>query len=102
MSGAGYAEHFTRHLRLTILLILTEAPGYAANDSVIATSAQGMGLAASRDRVRTELVWLEEQGLLAIAEPSPGVRVATINQRGHDVAGGLASCPGVQRPSPKG
>lgn len=99
---SNYAEHFTKHLRLTILLILTEASGYSANDSIIATAAEGMGLPTTRDRVRTELVWLEEQGLLGLARPAEGVTVATITQRGLDVAGGRAACPGVQRPSPKG
>jgi len=98
----GYAEHFTSHLRLTILLILTEAPGYQANDSIIHTAAEGMGLPATRDRIRTELVWLEEQGLLSTRSPAEGVKVACISERGMDVAMGMASCPGVQRPSPKG
>lgn len=98
----SYAEHFTKHLRLTILLILTEAAGYSANDSIIHTSADSMGLPATRDRVRTELVWLEEQGLLTIRRPAEGVAVACISERGLDVAGGMANCPGVQRPAPKG
>jgi hypothetical protein len=98
----SYAEHFTKHLRLSILLILTEAPGYSANDSIVHTAAENMGLPATRDRVRTELVWLEEQGLLSTRRPNETVTVACLTERGRDVAAGLATVPGVQRPSPKG
>lgn len=98
----SYAEHFTKHLRLSILLVLAEAPAYSANDSVVAMAVESMGLAASRDRVRTELVWLEEQGLISCSEPAARVKVATLTERGADVAGGRSTCPGVQRPSPKG
>jgi hypothetical protein len=98
----SYAEHFTSHIRLTILLILTEAPSYSANDSVLDTAVNGLGLSTTRDRIRTELAWLEEQGLLSRTEPMQGVIVATISPRGKDVAEGRAQCPGVQRPAPKG
>jgi Asp/Glu/hydantoin racemase len=98
----GYAEHFTRHLRLSILLVLTEAPEYSTNDSVISTAVSTMGLSATRDRIRTELVWLEEQSLIVCSAPAPGMTVARLTERGADVAAGRASSPGVQRPSPKG
>jgi Fe2+ or Zn2+ uptake regulation protein len=98
----NYAEYFTGHVRLTILKILLEAPAYSANDSIIHMAVESMGLAATRDRIRTELVWLEEQGLLKRTQPHPDVTVGCITQRGQDVANGMAQCPGVQRPSPKG
>jgi hypothetical protein len=98
----SYAEHFTRHLRLTLLLILTEAPAYSANDAVLHNSAESMGLTTTRDRIRTELSWLEEQGLISVRRPAEGVAVACLTERGMDVAKGQASVPGVQRPSPKG
>jgi repressor of nif and glnA expression len=97
----SYADYFTAHLRLTILKILLEAPAYRANDSIIDTAVDSMGLNCSRDRVRTELVWLEEQGLVIRNQPHPDVTVACITERGRDVADGTSNCPGVQRPSPK-
>jgi hypothetical protein len=98
----NYAEHFTSHLRLSILRVLTEAPEYSANDSVINTVAGSMGLPTTRDRIRTELTWLEEQGMVTLSRPAEGVTVACLTERGADVATGRAKVPGIQRPSPKG
>jgi repressor of nif and glnA expression len=98
----SYAESFTKHLRLTILRILAEAPEYKANDSILDASASDMGLPCTRDRIRTELVWLEEQGLVRVSRPVDGITVGCITDRGHDVAIGQATNPGVQRPSPQG
>lgn len=98
---SNYAEHFTRHLRLTILLVLTEAPAYSANDSILHQAAESMGLATTRDRIRTELAWLEEQGFAEVRRPSPGMAVGCLTERGRDIAAGMATNPGVQRPSPR-
>lgn len=98
----NYAEYFTGHLRLTILKILLEASAYSANDSILHMAVEGMGLSTTRDRVRTELVWLEEQQLITRGQPHPEVTVACLTQRGHDAASGKTVIPGVQRPSPKG
>jgi DNA-binding GntR family transcriptional regulator len=49
--------------------------------------------------VKAELAWLEEQGLIT-NENLKGTQVATITQRGIDVATGQATHPGVKRPSP--
>lgn len=96
-----YAEHFARHLRLTILRLLAEAGEYRLNASVITDAANAMGLAASRAQIRTELAWLAEQGALTVRELDQGITVATLSERGGDVAAGRATMPGVQRPGPK-
>ena len=102
MGIEGYRKHFQAHLRLTILLILAEAPGYRANNSIIHTSVESVGLPATRDQVRTELAWLEEQELVSLEHPSATMIVGSLTERGHDVATARATCPGVQRPAPKG
>lgn len=88
-----------RHLRLTILRILAQAPGYNANDSVLTDACRSLGFGATRDQVRTELQWLAEQGLIAV-ERLEKLLVATATQRGLDVAHGHAVHEGVKRPSP--
>lgn len=96
----SYNQHFARHLRLGILRLLAESPGYALNSSIMTDALDSIGLAASRDQVKVEIAWLAEQGL-ATAEELPGLVVAKLTERGHDVATGRASVPGVQRPAPK-
>jgi hypothetical protein len=87
------------HLRLTLLRLLAEAPGYRANSSLLTSAADATaGFAVSRDQVRTELAWLAEQGLAELDGHIPGLSVATLTERGQDVATGRASVPGVQRP----
>ncbi|PAL25490.1 hypothetical protein [Sphingopyxis sp. GW247-27LB] len=96
----SYADFHFQHVRLTILRILAEAPGYSANDSVLTDAVNAMGLVCTRDQLRTNLAWLEEQRLLTQLHPTPTLTVATISERGVDVAKGRSVIAGVQRPSP--
>lgn len=89
----------TDHLRLTLLRVLAEAPGYRANSSILHGVAIEFGLATSRDRIKTELEWLREQGLVTTDDLGALV-VGQITDRGLDVAQGRAVVPGVQRPAP--
>lgn len=93
-------DAFLPHLRLTLLRVLAEAPGYCANSSILHQAVTSMGLAASRDAVKSELAWLKEQRVIALAEPAAGLFVATLTDRGHDVQAGCSTIPGIQKPSP--
>lgn len=97
----SYSTHFAKHLRLAILRLLAESPGYALNSSILVDALGALGLAASRDQVRSEIAWLAEQGLATSDELPGGLVVATLTERGGDVASGRASVPGVQRPTPQ-
>lgn len=97
----NYSAHFARHVRLAILRLLHEAPGYALNSSILTDAVAALGLVASRDQVRGEIAWLAEQGLATSEELTGGMMVATLTERGGDVAIGRAHVPGVQRPTPK-
>lgn len=90
---------FQEHLRISILRLLSGAPAYRANSSILHGETTRFGLAASRDQVKTEMAWLAEQGLI-VTEDVGGMVVATLTERGLDVAEGRAVQPGVQRPSP--
>jgi hypothetical protein len=94
-------ETWTEHLRLTLLRLLAEQPGYQANSSVLTTAADASaGFAVTRDRVKTELAWLTEQRLITSSEEIKGLVVVRLTERGGDVATGRAIVPGVQRPNP--
>ncbi|MDD5539203.1 MAG: ArsR family transcriptional regulator [Candidatus Marinimicrobia bacterium] len=95
-----FSELVDSDRRLVILRALEEDAGYSLNESVIQSVLEALGHNVSRDRVRTDLVWLKEQGLLTIEEVVK-VYVATITARGADVVHGRATVPGVKRPSPR-
>ncbi|MBV7262576.1 ArsR family transcriptional regulator [Photobacterium sp. WH24] len=85
--------------RLVVLRILNESPGYESNDSILDSGLGAYGHNVSRDLVRAELYWLQEQGLITLRDVASTV-VAKITQRGIDVATGQATHPGVKRPRP--
>ncbi|MDG4924231.1 MULTISPECIES: VpaChn25_0724 family phage protein [Pasteurellaceae] len=86
--------------RLVILRSLAEA-GYDANESILSDCLDLYGHDISRDLVRNHLVWLEEQGLIQLERLKDGYMVASITQRGLDVAQGRVTVEGVKRPRPK-
>lgn len=93
------AQKMQEDRRLVLLRVLAEAPGYAANDSLLHGALEQFGHVVSRDVVRSELSWLCEQGLLVIDEVAT-VFVVQITMRGIDVATGRAVVPGVKKPGP--
>jgi DNA-binding transcriptional regulator PaaX len=91
------AKAWRESLRLALLRLLNETQGSCANDSVLATCLRSLGFSASRDQVRTELSWLADQGLVRV-QALDALIVASLSDRGAEVAAGFASIPGVQRP----
>lgn len=99
MNGNFY-DFTMGHARLAILRALAEASAHTANDSVLAMVMEQLGLPVTRDQLRTQLGWLEEQGLIRLSRPTDTLIVAGLRERGADVALGRAHVEGVQRPSP--
>ncbi len=97
----SYAEHHSKHVRIALLKALEAAPACRWNSSILQAALHDVGLTVTRDQVKTELAWLAEQGLITTTEAGDLV-VATLTERGADVAGGRTVVPGVQRPTPRG
>lgn len=96
----NFADHVAADARLCILQSLEADPGYDLNEHVLAAALQALGHGLSRDRLRGELAWLAEQGLVTVTEVS-GIHVARLTARGADAARGRALIPGVARPRPE-
>ncbi len=96
----SFADYHFQHVRLTILRLLAEVPTYSANDSVLNQAVNAMGLSCTRDQLRTNLTWLQEQRLVSLILPTPSLIVAELTEAGADVAAGRSIVSGVQRPSP--
>ncbi len=94
-----YAEIVEQDRRLTLLLLLAESPDYRANHFLLQSALDGFGHSVSMDRLKTDLAWLQEQGLVTIAETA-SVQVPQLTDRGLDVAQGRVVHPGVKRPRP--
>ncbi len=95
----SYIETINEHLRLTVLRLLAEDPDYTLNDSLLSDLTENYGFAPSRDKMRTTLAWLREQGLVAYEDDR--IIIATLTGRGLDVARGRTVVPGVKRPRPE-
>lgn len=85
--------------RLVLLRLLAEAPGYSANAYLLHSAVAAFGHHVSADLLRAELHWSAEQGLIAL-EALGDTEIATLSERGLDVATGRATHPGVKRPLP--
>ena len=97
---SNFAELLDADRRLAILKSLMDGDG-SLNESILQTVLDMLGHSVSRDKIRTDLAWLKEQGLVSI-ETIVNVEVAHITDRGCDVAEGRATVPGVKKPRPSG
>ena len=90
------------HLRLAVLQLLQVDYGYAHNELILQRALEQVGHGVSGDRLRGELAWLAEQGLIVVEDVCGLLHLARITARGADVALGRARVPGVARPRPTG
>lgn len=95
-------EVFVKNRRLAILRFLAEDQDYSLNTSVLQSALAAIGHGVSRDVVEADTAWLAEQGLATMERlDSLPVTVLRISARGMDVARGVATHPGVDRPLPR-
>lgn len=92
-----YRDRHAALMRRMLLEALEREPGYAAPDLLLQAALEAQAMVVGLDRLRTELAWLAEQGLV---EHMTGATMLT--PRGLDVALGRADVPGVQRRPPGG
>lgn len=96
-----YEDFLRQDMRLVVLRLLSEFPGFRSNSSILLSALEKLGHVVSCDQVKTELRWLQEQGLISVEDIGP-VLVAELTGRGEDVANGRARVDGVKRPRARG
>lgn len=96
---SDFAAVHDGYIRAAALRLLAELPEYRANDIVIADAVRAIGHGCTNDQVRGHLSWLEEQRLVTVATIGD-LKVATLTERGLEIATGRAHIDGVQRPKP--
>lgn len=100
----NFAEHVREEARLKVLVCLSNAPQSTAADVLLHKALQDDGVYVAMASLRVELAWLNEQGCVVTQRPggASGMMIATLTERGLDVAQGLSFPPGVARPRPGG
>lgn len=93
----NFVQYTREDRRLVILRLLAEAAGTTANDSMLDSALGQVGHKVSRDTVRGDLSWLNEQGLIQLDDVGT-ILVAELTGRGEDVAKGEATHAGVKKP----
>lgn len=91
------AQGLQRDRRLRVLHILSEVPAFLTNEDVLKSVLLSLGHAVSADLLRTELLWLQEQGLIELRQTGD-LYIARLLSRGQDVARGAAQQPGIASP----
>jgi len=99
MQTLDFSAHLTEDRRLVILRVLLESAAFTGNEYILQSMVERLGHVASGDRIRTDLAWLQEQGLIAV-DVVATVQIAQLLARGEDVARGRIVVPGVKRPAP--
>ncbi len=95
----SFENHLEEEIRLVILRSLNELPSYRGNSSTLHRRLTFFAIDVGRDKVKTELYWLAEQGLIKIEEDLDSIMMVKLTPRGQDVAEGRTRTHGVQRPS---
>lgn len=90
------AEMISENRRRLILQFLVASGGNSANEEVLGMVLREQGNVTSHDALRTELAWLQEQGLVEV-EDLRGLRIAKLTQRGFEAADGIITVPGIER-----
>ncbi len=83
--------------RLAVLQLLADQSGGSANDASLCEALNAMSHVVSRDRMREMIFWLQSQGALHVLDlrVSSGLVIATLTEKGHDIARGRSRIAGV-------
>ena len=94
-----FSERRNEELRLLILCFLVDQIDYTATDSLIFHWIEEQWMQPAMADVRLALAWLNEEGLVVTQRPGGrlGLTMATITERGVDVAKGARIYRGVAR-----
>lgn len=95
----NFAKHLAEDRRRIILHTLSVSPGYCCNAYLLQQMLSANAHNIAIDTLTVELATLQEWGLVTVAEVGT-VPMATLTQRGADVAADRAVVPGVARRQP--
>lgn len=95
----GYSDHFDAEVRLIILKALDGEQGKALNDSLIMVVLQQFAVRRSRDYLRIQLAWMEENGgAIRLTKAGTSV-IAHLTERGAEHLARNSLIVGIKPPS---
>ncbi|MCH5051182.1 ArsR family transcriptional regulator [Pectobacterium aquaticum] len=98
LSSSVISKEIQEDRRMRILHILISSPGRLTNEDVLKKILRTVGHAISSDLLRTDIMWVAEQGLLEVWNEHD-LYIVKLTQRGEDVGRGFANVHGVARVS---
>ena len=87
-------QQIMREMMRFVMLRLVNGASRNTNSSILSMQLNGAGYSNTRDQVKSEIRWLEQQGLLDVEEVD-SVLIVSITERGEDVANGLSKVDGI-------
>lgn len=96
----SYADYSLKNVRLIILRALSEESDYTHNETILDEILKTFGHTKSRDYIRNQLRYLEEDAGAITLREAGTVLIATITQRGLDHVSLKIEIEGIQKPSP--
>ncbi len=102
--ASEFAPIHDGHIRLSVLQLLAGQHSGSANDAVLCEAVNAMDLRCSREEMREHLFWMAGQNMVSVLDMrmKSGLVVATLTERGADVAAGRSFIAGVHRTAAKG
>lgn len=97
MGKPDFTTFESSHRRRDILAALLASRDYSCNEGLLRTLLRSQGYLVSGSLLRADLTWLADQKLLRLREIGE-VTIATLIERGRDVAEGAEQIEGVERP----
>ena len=94
----GYSAVFEADLRLAILQVLTAAETEVNVPILRASIEAATPHRPAAEKLRQEITWLAERGLVAKRAIGASIAAATVTERGEDVARGREGLTGVAAP----
>lgn len=92
------ARRVAEDQRRQILQLLESQEDGSASDRTLTLALRDLGEGSTtRDQVRDHVLWLSEQRLVTHIELGDGTLIATISERGANVAAGRSRTAGVAR-----
>lgn len=88
-----------QEFRREILNLLNADSDYAMNEISLYADMRNLGFPIAHDRLKTQLNWLAEQGLVTLQSAAgSNYVIAKLTAHGSDVVQGLANVPNIARP----
>jgi hypothetical protein len=96
---SGYTKYHRQTARMVLLRHLSQMPGFVSNELIMSEELDALGIRASREWLRTQLMKLEELEAIALHDENATL-VAKLTTTGMDHIEGRSRLEGVSAPRP--